>query len=158
MTKHRQNLRPKLKHQRSTKRSRAGKNGPEWTYPTTGYPWGPPRPVVRGAQPCSLPRTAVRPCAAGIPPFSSRLFVFLCIFALFCLYNSMYLDLFSSQSIPYHTPFHLLRVRVVLRGERGRGEECKDSESGLWIERLKREFWMSNSFPSLLFSHFTFML
>jgi len=58
----------------------------------------------------------------------------------------------ESQSIPYHTPFHLLKVRAVLEREGGRGEECKDSGSGLWIERLKHESWIRNSFPSPLFS------
>jgi len=39
MTQHRQNPRPKLKHQRSTKCSGPGANGPGWTDPTMGYPW-----------------------------------------------------------------------------------------------------------------------
>ena len=53
MTQHRQNPQPKVKHQRSTKRSGAGKDGAGWTNPTMGCPWGPPWPVVGGARPCT---------------------------------------------------------------------------------------------------------
>ena len=102
----------------------------------------------------------MRPCdVSGCSVFFVPL-RFLTRFSGFCLYNadvSGHLRIPNSTPIPYHSLISI-RVRVVLERERGRGEECKDSGSGLWIERLNREFWMSNSFPSLLFSHLTFML
>jgi len=116
----------------------------------------PPRPAVGGAQLCAFPRTAVRPSAARVSFVFARLFVFQWFLPLKLQCIWPYLAP-NSTPIPYHSPISI-RVRVVLERERGRSEEYKDSGPGLWIERLKREFWMSNSFPSLVFSHFTFML
>ena len=62
------------------------------------------------AQPCVLVGTAVRPSAADCVVFTSRLFFFLRVFTLFCLYNSMYLDLIGSQFTPIHSPFIFIRV------------------------------------------------
>ena len=148
MTQHRQNLRPKLKQQRSTKHSGAGKNGPEWTDPTTAR--GGWCTVVCLPTHCRAPQ-----CCPGSFVFA-RLFVFQWFLPLKLQCIWPYLAP-NSTPIPYHSPISI-RVRVVLERERGRSEEYKDSGPGLWIERLKREFWMSNSFPSLVFSHFTFML
>jgi len=110
MTQYRQNLRPKLKNQRSTKRSRARVNGLGWTDPTTGYPWGPPQPVMGGARPCVLGGMAVRlvlPRAflAFFHDFSFSVSFCCCLpLKLQCIWT-----FWESQSTPY-TPFHLLRV------------------------------------------------
>ena len=134
MTQQRQNPQPKLKHQRSTKRSGVGADGPGWTDPTTGYLWGPPRPMLGGARSCVLGATAVRPVLPGILPFSSRLFVFLRVFALFCrLYNSMYMDLFNSQFTPIHSPFISINIRVVFRErKRERRRTARILDRVLW--------------------------
>jgi len=81
-------------------------SGPGQTGATTGCPWGPPRPVVGGARPCALPRTAVRPLGClGFSVFA-WLFVFLCVFLLFCLYT---------QFTVIHSPFISISIRVVFR-------------------------------------------
>ena len=104
MTQQRQNLRPKMKHQRSTKHSGARANGPGWIDPTTGCPWGPPRPVVGGARPCA-------PGACGFFRFLSQLFVF----GGFCCFSPY--DVSASRHLGRANPFHNILHSIFLELE-----------------------------------------
>jgi len=131
---------------------RSGQTPPRATREAYHRPWW----VAHDRAPCH-----VRPYA----PVQSGFFVFFLdcsFFDGFCWFLPLKLQYIwtysAANSLPSTLLSYLLDFRVVLVRESGRGEECKDSGSGLWIERLKHEFSMSNSFPSLLFSHFNFML
>ena len=101
MTQHRQNLRPKLKHQESSKRSGARADGPDRAEPTTAC--GGRRMAVRPAH------TTVCACVASGFAVFARLFVFSCIFLLFCFYNVMYLDILKH-------PIHSIAFSVHSKG------------------------------------------
>ena len=127
---------------------RAQNSGPDRAEPTTARVGR--RTAVRPA------RTVVRAYVVWGFPIFAWLFYFSCVFLLLCLYNMMYLDIMGSQSIPYHTLFHLPRVRVVLEKERGRGEELQGFWIGFCDRKVETRFWMSKFFPFSSFFSFYF--
>ena len=100
MTQHRQNPRPKLKHQRSTKRCVEEASGPGQTGATTGCSWDPPRPVVVDARPCE-------PVLLGILPFSSCLFLFMRVFLVFAFIIGCIWTLWAKPIHSHPLSFHL---------------------------------------------------
>ena len=146
MTQQRQSPWPKLKHERSTKRSGAGKNRPKWIDPTMGCPWGPPWPVVGG----------VRPCVAWCPGF----FAFFCDFSFFdgfCWFLPLKLQCIRTFQSSQFSPIILylnsfLDQTNFLERERESGKERQGFHAGL-RSKDSSEIWLGNFFSfSSLFS------
>jgi len=77
----RQNLANQKVHQNAVRKALR----PSQAGATTGFPWGPPRPVVEGARPCAMGGTTVRPLLSPILPFFFAAFRFLVRFAGFAV-------------------------------------------------------------------------
>ena len=87
----------------STKRAQNAADGPNQPEPTTGWPWGPPWPVVGGTRLCVR---HARLCV--ISSVFARLFVFWPFFAGVCLVILMCLDPIHTEYTPYSSPFSFL--------------------------------------------------
>ena len=106
-----QNLRPKRKHQKRSKRSGAEKNELGGPVATTGWPWLPPRAVVGR----TVVPLATHGRASPLPltfHFSFRVAVRLpAVFAVFPLKYRMYLDILR---IPNTLGLHSIFIILVL--------------------------------------------
>ena len=108
-------------------------------------------PVVRVARPCCLARTAVHSPLLPVYGFSLRLYDFLLVFVLKC----QYLAAEKTRFIPPNSSHSTILLHPLdqssFREKRSRGEDCKDTRSGLG-SKDSRAFLVELSFPSLLFS------
>ena len=126
MTQHKQSTRTR----HAPKRSVRGAGVRDWAGATTGSPWCSPRPMVVDAWPCAptAPGSFRFPSCPYVCPRGSS--VLLTILPL----RRMYLAHFPNAQIPLiHTLLfinHSFSLSLDYT-ERGRGEECKDSMSGL---------------------------
>ena len=79
------------------------------------------------------------------------------VFAIFFLYIACIWTFREPESTPQPFSFFFIRVQLSLERERKKGEDCKDSTSGLAIERRERVLDEQISSPSLFFSQSKFM-